>query len=343
MAQRRSDGRESSIRDVARLAGVSTASVSRALNLPHTVSPETRARIVRATKKLDYVPNMAGRMLAAHRSWTVAAVVPTIQNDIFARGLEAIEARLDADGYTMLVGQTDYDPEREFRLTRTFIARGVDALIYMGASHLPRTYKALAARGLPIVNQGVYEPDSPHPSVGFDNRAAARLATRHLIDLGHRRIAMVAGIARHNDRASGRIAGLRAELAAAGIAEAPIVERPYSIAGGRDGLEALLAHRPSPSAIVCGNDILAFGALFEARDRAIAVPRALSIIGFDDLELCAHLRPSLTTIAIATAEMGERAADYVLRRLSGEEPPRAIRIPISLCVRQSTAPPGRDG
>lgn len=333
----------SSLQEVAALAGVSTASVSRALNLPDKVAPQTRARIARAAARLGYVPNMAARMLAGQRSRTVAAVVPTMQNNIFARGLEAIGARLDASGYTMLLGATDYDPERELHLTRTFIARGVDAMIFMGASHLPATYAALAAAGLPFVNQGVYEPASRHPSVGFDNRAAARLAVRHLLDLGHRRIAMLAGIAAHNDRAGARIAGLRAALAEAEVEQPPVVERPYTVAGGRAGLVALLRRRPRPTAIVCGNDILAFGALFEALDRGLAVPADLSIIGFDDLELCANLRPSLSSIAIETAEMGTRAAEYVLRRLDGEQPSHATAIRFCLRARQSTAPPGSGG
>lgn len=330
-----------SLYDVARLAGVSTASVSRALNQPEKVSAETRARVAAAAQRLGWVPNQAARMLAAQRSWTVAAVVPTIQNNIFARGIEAIGRRLDESGYTLLLGATDYDPARETGLTRAFIARGVDALIFMGASHPAETYEALARAGVPFVNQGVYLPDSPHPCVGFDNEAAARLAARCLIELGHRRLAMVAGIAAGNDRAAARIEGVRAEVAAAGLdpARVPVVERPYTVAGGRKGLAALLSRRPRPTAVVCGNDILAFGVLFEALDCGLDVPGDLSIIGFDDLEMCANLRPSLSSIHIPTAEMGLLAADYVIRRLAGEDPPRATRIEFSLRARQSVAPP----
>ncbi len=326
---------------MARLAGVSTATVSRALNMPGKVSVSLRTRIGMAVATLRYKPNIAARMLAAQRSWTVAAIVPTIQNNVFARGLEAIQARLEAAGFTLLIGATGYDAERERHLTEAFITRGVDGLIYMGASHLPATYTALERHRLPFVNQGVFDPDGPYPCVGFDNREASQLAVHHLLDLGHRRIGMVAGIASGNDRAAGRIAGVRETLVTGGDPgwQPPIVEEPYTIAGGRSGLGALLALPRPPSAIVCGNDILGYGVLFEARDRGLRVGPELSVIGFDDLEFSEQI--GLSTIHIPTAEMGRLAAEYVLARLAGETPPHATRIEIRLASRASTAPPAQ--
>ena len=344
-ARKRRRGAKSLLADVARLAEVSTATASRALNKPATVSAALRARIGAAVEKLHYRPNIAARMLAAQRSWTIAAIVPTIQNNVFACGLEAIQARLEEAGYTLLIGAAGYDPERELLLTEAFLARGVDGLIFMGASHLAEVYAALERSRVPFVNQGVFDPGGPYPCVGFDNRAAAALAVAHLRELGHRRIGMVAGIAEHNDRAAGRIAGVRETLAAErgeGWPEGcdvPIVAEPYTIAGGRSGLRALMARSPPPTAIVCGNDILAQGVLFEAKERGIAVGPELSIIGFDDLELSGQL--GLSSVHIPTAEMGRLAAEYVLKRLAGEAPPHATEVRISVAARASTAPPAR--
>jgi len=338
-ARRRRRGAKSLLADVARLAEVSTATASRALNKPGAVSAGVRARILAAVETLHYRPNIAARMLAAQRSWTVGAIVPTIQNNVFAGGLEAIQARLDEGGYTLLIGAAGYDSKRELQLTEAFVARGVDGLIYLGASHLAEVYAVLERNPVPFVNQGVFEPDDPHPCVGFDNREAGSLAVRHLLALGHRRIGMVAGIAWNNDRAAGRIAGVREALAAEGAPDwpAPIVERPYTIEGGRSGFRALMAGAERPSAIVCGNDVLAQGVLFEARERGIAVGSELSIIGFGDLELSGQL--GLTSVRIPTAEMGRLAAEYVLKRLAGEKPPHATRVGISIAARASTAPP----
>lgn len=337
-ARKRRRGAKSLLVDVARLAEVSTATASRALNKPATVSAILRARIGAAVEKLQYRPNIAARMLAAQRSWTVAAIMPTIQNNVFACGLEAMQARLEEAGYTLLIGASAYDPERELLLTEAFLARGVDGLIFMGASHLAEVYAVLERSRVPFVNQGVFDPAGPYPCVGFDNRQAALLAVRHLADLGHRRIGMVAGIAEHNDRAAGRIAGVREALAERAPGwQVPIVAEPYTIEGGRSGLRALMERSPRPTAIVCGNDILAQGALFEAKERGIAVGPELSIIGFDDLELSGQL--GLSSVHIPTAEMGRLAAEYVLKRLAGESPPHASEVSISVAARASTAPP----
>jgi LacI family transcriptional regulator len=342
-ARKRRRGGKSLLADVARLAEVSTATVSRALNKPATVSAELRTRIGAAVEALQYRPNLAARMLAAQRSWTVATIVPTLRNDVFAGLLEAIQARLEEAGFTLLVGASGHDPKRELHLTEAFVARGVDGVITTGAAHLPEVYAALERSRVPFVNQGVFDPDGPYPSVGFDNRAAAALAVRHLLALGHRRIGMVAGIAQDNDRAAGRIVGFRETLEAEGAREwrVPIIEQPYTIEGGRSGFRALMGGAgpwsERPSAIVCGNDILAQGVLFEARESGITIGSELSIIGFDDLELSSQL--GLSSVRIPTAEIGRLAAEYVLRKVAGETPPHATEVGISIATRASTAPP----
>jgi LacI family transcriptional regulator len=181
--------------------------------------------------------------------------------------------------------------------------------------------------------------------VGFDNARAMKQAVKYLIDMGHRRIAMLAGVTHDNDRAAARVRGLREALAAARIAlpASRLVERRYGLEPAREGLRQLMATDPPPTAIVCGNDVLAFGALLEAQRLGVAVPLQLSIIGFDDLELAAHLRPALTTVHVPADEMWRCAADRVLAALAGDELPRATQIQVSLVVRDSSGPPPKRG
>jgi LacI family transcriptional regulator len=174
--------------------------------------------------------------------------------------------------------------------------------------------------------------------VGFDNARAIARGVRYLVDLGHCRIAMLAGIAQHNDRAAARITGVRRALKAAGLALAPqhVVERPYGLAAARDGFRVLMASQPRPTAIVCGNDVLAFAALLEAQQMGIAVPGALSIIGFDDLEMSRHLHPALTTLHVPTQQLWRLVAERVITSLAQGEVPTATEVDVALVVREST-------
>jgi LacI family transcriptional regulator len=327
--------------DVACRAGVSTATVSRAINDPGKVRPEMLARVQTAIAELGYVPHGAARALALQRSLTIGTIIPTFQNAIFVRGLEALERRLIDAGYTLLLASSGYDLERELEAARKLMERGIDGLMLIGEDHHPALYDLLAAKGLPFVNTWVYRPESPYPSIGFDNRVAAFRMASHLIDMGHRRIGMIAGISKDNDRAAMRIVGVRDALDKHGLSLPPahFIEQPYGIAEGKQGLRLLMDSAAPPTAIICGNDVLGFGALFEARALGMNVPQDISITGFDDLNLARHMEPALTTMRVPSAEMGRRAADYLFARLSGETPPAATELEVSLIVRGTTAPP----
>jgi len=177
--------------------------------------------------------------------------------------------------------------------------------------------------------------------VGFDNRAAARQIVDYLIDLGHRDFAIMVGFQKDNDRVKDRVAGALDAIAARRIATvAPVVvEEPYSIEGGREGLRRILGSGPGPTAIVCGSDVLAFGAIIECDSMGVAVPQQVSIVGFDDLEFAAHLRPPLTTVRVPAAEMGRRAGELLIAHIGGQ--PHAAHYPLetNLILRRSTAPP----
>ena len=328
--------------DVARVAGVSVATVSRALSRPERVRPETVAKVRSVAARLGYVPHRAARALVSRRSATIGAVVPTVDNAIFAKAIQSLQFALDERGYRLLVAFNEYDLARETAQVRAMIEHGVDGLVLVGRAHEDATMALVRSRGVPFVHTWIFAAADADPCIGFDNRRAMIRLANHLADLGHRRFAVVSGVTRGNDRAAERLAGVREALSARGLElpAASVVERPYGIAEGRSALGLLLAQRPAPTAVICGNDVLAFGVLFEALARGIDVPRSLSITGFDDLDLSAQLTPPLTTMRVPSAEMGRRAADFLLARINGETVPDKVELEAELIVRGTTAPPG---
>lgn len=326
--------------DVARVAKVSTATASRALSLPHKVKPATLARIQQAVQSLGYVAHGAARALASRRTRTIGAVIPTLANAIFAGTTHALQKSLDEAGYTLLLASHEFDPEVELRVTRALIERGVDGLVLLGTTHHAGVFAAIAAHHIPYVLTWALDPSGTHPCIGFDNRAAATRVAQHLLDAGHREFAMISGVTANNERARERLQGVRAALSARGI-QVPanrVVEKPFTPAAGREGLAEVLAG--APTAVICGNDVLAIGALAECHARGIAVPDELSITGFDDMEIAALVTPALTTVRFPTVELGSYAAQHLLRRLAGETVDLRRELPVELVVRGSTASPG---
>lgn len=309
-----------SLDDVARAAGVSTATVSRALNAPHTVRPATRQRIEAAVAALGYTPHFAARALAGKRTNTIGAVIPTMENAIFARGVQAMEDELSGRGVTLLVATSHYDAAREARQVRALLARGVDAVALIGRARPDDAYAALRARGVPFVTLWSADAAGGPPFVGFDNGAAARAMAALVLDHGHRRIAMIAGVAAGNDRAAARIEGVRAALADAGVALAApyLVEAPYDLDAADAAARAMAALDPAPTAIICGNDVLAAGAMRGVKAAGLRVPADVSVVGYDDIDLATVVDPPLTTIRVPHRRMGRAAADMLLRMIAGE-------------------------
>ncbi len=327
------------MKDVAQLAGVSVATVSRALTRPDLLQSETLDRVNRAVHALGYFPGGAARALACGRTLTIGAVVPTLDHAIFARAIQAMQSALVAAGYQLLIASHDYAPAAEAAAVRSMLARGIDGLMIVGADHLEETWDLLAAAPVPTLLTWSF--DDRFPCIGFDNELAGRIAAEHLLGLGHRRFGMISGLARSNDRARLRVRGVRAALAAAGL-ELPdwrVSEQSFTLAGGRAGLAQLFASAEPPTAIVCGNDLLAVGAIFEAQARNLPVPGTISVVGIDNLEIAAHLSPPLTTVHLPTTQLGDISARHLLAMLRGETAPRRVELPIELVVRRSTSPP----
>lgn len=327
--------------DVARLAKVSPATASRALTRPDKVKAATAARIRQAVQALGYVAHGAARALASRRTRTIGAVIPTLDNAIFANTVHALQKTLDEAGYTLLLASHDFDADVEARVTRALIERGVDGLVLLGTSHHPSVFRMIETHQVPYVLTWALDTTGRHPCIGFDNHAAAIRVTRHLLELGHRDFAMIAGIAEGNERARERVEGVREALARNGVALGPgrLVEKPFSLAGGRDGMRELLQTAPRPTAVICGNDVLAIGALAECQALGLAVPRELSLTGFDDMEIAAAISPGLTTVHFPTAELGGYAAEHLIARLAGESFETRVELPVELVVRGSTAQP----
>ncbi|MDH6182764.1 LacI family DNA-binding transcriptional regulator [Polaromonas sp. CG_23.6] len=328
------------IDDVARLASVSTATVSRVLNRPESVSESLRKKVTAAVAQLGYVPHAGARALMLRRSGTVGAVFPTVDNAIFATAIDSLQRRLAQSDIQLLIATSGYDKTSEMRQAINLVTRGADALVLCGFSQHPDLLRFMDQRSLPCVHVMVHAPDNQHISVGFDNVAAMAQATQYLIDLGHRHIAMLAGVTLDNDRALQRVEGVRRSLQAAGL-DLPagrLAERAYALADARDGLRQLMAHQPAPTAVICGNDVLAFGAMLEAASLGLQVPHDLSIVGFDDLEMARHLQPALTTVRVPTQAMWSTAADRLVAAIRGESVQRSTKIDVALVVRQSTGP-----
>jgi LacI family transcriptional regulator len=329
------------LHDVAREAGVSTATVSRALNAPDLVSDPTRELVLRAVDELGYTPHFGGRALVSNRSNTIGAIIPTMDNAIFARGLQAFQETLSDAGVTLLVASSGYDSAREFEQIRTLVGRGTDGLMLIGAERPAQSYAFLARRRIPYVLTWNYRPHPTACFVGFDNRLAARAMARKVIELGHRRIAMIAGITASNDRASDRVVGVRAALDEAGLSgrDLHVVEEVYSLRGGRRACARLLERRPRPTALICGNDVLAVGAITQVSALGLRVPDDVSITGFDDIELAEVIEPRLTTVHVPHRRMGEAAARALLAIRDGTTDCEGVELETHLVMRESLAAP----
>jgi len=328
--------------DVARAAGVSLSTASRALAAPELVLPGTRGRILDAAARLGYVPHGAARALASRRSRTIGAVVPTLDNPIFAASTQALQRRIAQEGYTLILGSHEYDLEAEVKVVSALIERGVDGIVLVGLDHSPELHRLLAKAAIPCELTWATDASDIHYSLGFSNRRAAARVAQHLLELGHREFAMISGRTATNDRARERVAGVREALAAHGLDLPPrrVLEVPFSIRAARAGVGQLLDGGERFTALVCGNDLLALGALLEAAARGIAVPGRLSVTGFDDIELAGEISPGLTTLHIPVAEIGRLAAERMLARIGGVDVPKSHEVPVDLVVRASTAPPG---
>lgn len=327
--------------DVARLAEVSIATVSRAISGTGPVSATARSRIEDAIEKLGYVGHGAARALASRRTYTIGAVIPGLDHAIFASTANALQKFLDSHGYMLIVACNEYDPDAELRLTKNLLARGIDGLVLVGTEHHPELFALVNSFGLPYILTWAYDESGRLPCVGFNHRKATAEATQHLIDLGHGEFAVISAITKNNERVRQRLAGVTETLEQNGLTlpAERLVEAPFSYASGRAALERFVATGAPPTAVVCLNDVFAIGAISGCASLKLQVPQDISITGCEDLEIASMVLPPLTTVRFPTVEMGREAGSYLVAKLAGQEPPLQQVFSTQLIVRATTCAP----
>jgi LacI family repressor for deo operon, udp, cdd, tsx, nupC, and nupG len=323
------------ISDVARLAGVSTATVSRALSTPERVSEDTRAAVQQAVEATGYRLNLAARNLRHRRTGGIVALVPNLANPFFSQILSGIASVLGPAGYNLLIADTR-TADAQTLLDYAEPSRA-DGLIILDG-----TLPAAALQGrVPVVEACEWVPGLPAPRVKIDNRAAAGLAVDHLADLGHCRIGHVAG-PRGNVLTEARLSGTVEALAARGLPfpEDYLYPGDFSLDSGRTAARIWLDQPAAtrPTAVFFASDAMACGFIGEAQRHGLRVPGDLSVVGFDDIELVAHISPPLTTIRQPRTEIGRAAAERMLACLKGEARDADTVLPVELILRASTGP-----
>lgn len=306
--------------DVARLAGVSPITASRAINTPEQVAKETLERIRDAVSRTGYVPNRLAGGLASARSRLVAAVVPTIAGPVFMEMVQSLTAELAAEGYQLMLGQSGYAHSREDALLDAIIGRRPDGIVLTGIVHSPEGRRRLLGSGIPVVETWDLTPTPLDMLVGFSHTDAAAAVVRHLHEKGRRRLALLSG---DDERAERRNRGFIAEAQRLGLVKAadevPVlrVPAPTTLGSGRSALGRLLAEAPGVDGVFCSSDLLALGVLTEAAACGLEVPRQLSVVGFGDLAFAGDTHPSLSTVRIDGTGIGRQSARFIVARAHG--------------------------
>ena len=311
-----------SIKDIAKAAGVSHPTVSRALSDSPLISEETKVRIQRLAQEMGYSPNALARGLVTRQTYSVGVVVTTIADPFVAEIVQGIEATAHDHGYTVILCNSESTPEREIASVEMLRSERVDGVI-VTASRVGALYlEYLEQIGGPIVLINNHNEESGRYtfSVSVDNRHGGRLAAEHLVQLGHRRIAYVAGPANHSSDLD-RLAGYRQALVKGGIEPDPawVVPGNGRPDGGEEALQTILALDPRPTAVFCYNDMTAIGLIHAAQQAGLAIPQDMAVVGFDDILFASYLYPPLTTVAQPKVEMGQQAMHMMLSLITAKE------------------------
>lgn len=331
--------------DVAAVAQVTKITISRYLRQPHRVAPATAERIRAALVATGYMPNKQAGLLASGRSNIVAALIPNLSHSIFGETLQALSEGLQAAGLELLLASTGYSPEREEEQLRALLGWAPSALVVTGRHHSAGALRLLAAAhagGTPVLEVWDHHPEEPmqFAQIGFDHGAVGRAMATHLIDAGHRQLAYLDSGVDTDFRAHERGAGFAAEVKRRGgrfqLLRAATGD-PFD--AGRDALIRLRATQRRalpPSALACANDHLASGVLMEALARGLVVPQDLAVLGFGDFPVGRQLQPALSTVRPPSQEIGQAAAQALVRSLSSGQAPTGLALPWELIARGST-------
>ena len=338
MSKRRSPA---TIADVARKAGVSTATVSRVVSGVGNPRPATVARVKKAVEELDYRPSAVARSLRMHRTRTLGLVVTDIQDPFFPELVQAADLAARSLGYSILLGSAAYDEQRAMHYLDLMADRRVDGIL-VASSQVSMSRKWLASSPVPIIIVNAEMRDPPVTIVTSDNQGGSALAAAHMLELGHRRIAYVEGPTSYS-AGQPRLRGFRKAVRDAGLAatETPELPGDGQVEGGERAVATLMARDPDVTALVCYNDLTAMGALRALRAAGRRVPADISVIGLDDIAAAASVVPALTTVAQQKARMGQLSTDLLIRAIEHPDDvyrPEIVRLPMAIVERESTGP-----
>lgn len=329
----------SRMRDVARQAGVSVMTVSRALNDPDKVSREMRERVQAVVEEIGYVPNRLAGSLSSNRSNVIGLIVPSIRNSLFAETIKGISDVLSGNGYHLMIADSGPALRDEEEAITAFLQQRVAGLVLHNTSHTAAATEMIANARIPVVENGNLTAEPLDSVVSYSNYEAARAMTLLLVRMGYKHIAFVSLVRRENDRARERLRGYLAALGERGRKrdEALILERPSGFSAGAEAVVHLVETAPQVDAIFFAGDVLAVGAALECQRRGWDVPGRVAIASFDDLDILRHINPPLTTIRLPRYEIGRRSAECLLDRIARRtSEPVSLDLKFELIQREST-------
>jgi LacI family transcriptional regulator len=328
---------------VAKAARVSPSTVSRYFNHPELLKPATRKRIDIAVRRTGYIRNRSAQTIHGIRSGTIGVLVPTLDHAIFAEVVQAFSDTVAAQGFTILLASHGYDLQREYAVLRKFLEHRVDGVVLTGLDHDEAVFQLLDSQDIPTVLMWNYAAASRLPSIGADNELAGRMIAEHVLSLGHRRVACMFPPTGGNDRALARREIVFETLQKAGV-KVPQkwrLETVYSISESKNDARQLFGQPDRPTALICGNDILATGALYGAKASGLQVPDDISVVGIGDFKGSSEIEPALTTVRLPARRIGQEAGTRLASAIVNAQTQTGESLHCSpeLIARQSSAPP----
>jgi LacI family transcriptional regulator, galactose operon repressor len=301
--------KKADITSVARSAGVSASTVSRYFNHPELLTPKTRRKIDLAVRRQGYIRNRAAQTIHGIRSATIGVLVPTLDHTIFAEVVQAFSDTVAEHGFTILLASHGYDPQREYSNLRKLLEHRVDGVVLTGLDHDEAVFQLIDSQSIPFVLIWNYSDTARYPCIGADNSEAGRMIAEHVLSQGHRDIACMFPPTTSNDRAQDRFDAVMETLAAAGVSipDEWKLTTVYSVSASKRDMLALLEQPRHPTAIICGNDILATGVLYGVAASGLSVPRDISVVGIGDFKGSSEIEPALTTVRLPALRIGREA------------------------------------
>lgn len=325
------------LEDVAKEAGVSLGSASKALSSPEKVKPITLKKVMAAVEKMGYVRNGVARSLAARKTWRVAVLYPTLKNPMFSNSIDSLQQTLMELSYQLVIGSHEYNQQREVKVLQALVESGVDGVILVGTDHDDAVFQMLKKHDIPyLLMWSTDETSYPH-TIGFSNRQAGYEMASYVIGKGHRKIAICGGPVEGNERSRQRRAGFLQAMEASGITIKPewIIETPFSLDGGREAIKRLQQAGELPTVLICGTDLHAIGAMHQCQLCGIDVPETLSITGFDDIEFASAMTPGLTTVRVPMHDIGVQVARTIVAIIDNDAPVEPLQLETRIIERDS--------